>query len=736
MSTVAPVNKNLPSSDGTAPLHSHRNKVSELSKYHPYNVLWAQLGDLYGSVGTPLRLAKTVVCGAQTLTINKVLSILTYFVRCGEIQRVRSKKVLNKKDIATVISSQVSDAEKLIRRSNGVSGSAESIQTKRLIRTKTYQNNISSMPNNNASNGTLENGTFFKKNDIIPNGELLPTNIENSDCVDAARERYEFEAAHEAIHMDERKCRSSAVNECHSNGTNHIIDKVDASEQSDWNGNVESDSLHIVRWEPMKNAKYCTNIVATYDVGHSLTEGDRQNNNDIYDNSYSNNVDSISKSNNIDSNSIHKKTDYLSSKTTVVACSQHSHFKTSTAKCLQGSSSAQAATLVTMERTALASPPIPRENGKRIDDTCISSYLDVDPIHMPYSIESERTAYTSMDFTNNNARSSANVVFVLGDNDVLSGLKPSPHHASLAPSAIIGMHDEVTTHANDLGEIAASAQSSTHKAHIIYAANGQEHPSNDIPQASTSMALNMVDKKKNCKKHCSHKKHSGVKFNFEQYPQIVTNYMKNKNLDITSYDFLEKGLKLEQENTFNYGASSASVLPIAVPEEGRDSDEHIDDEECECCANTFRILQTPSNATELEFSNDDGNYPVPTAKTTDTTELNEPSEQTVATSSFRSKHLEVNHGRSIQSDSTKKREDAQSTPRSTKEAKKDVLDLIAIPIPKTIFIDETKQRIRPGYVPSLFVGVTDHYIPDMVLQVSHISVIKNVYMDLNDVFLS
>ncbi|XP_068134958.1 folliculin-interacting protein 2 isoform X2 [Hyperolius riggenbachi] len=60
--------------------------VSLLAKSHPYNPLWAQLGDLYGALGSPVRMTRTVVVGKRKDLVQRILYILTYFIRCSELQ--------------------------------------------------------------------------------------------------------------------------------------------------------------------------------------------------------------------------------------------------------------------------------------------------------------------------------------------------------------------------------------------------------------------------------------------------------------------------------------------------------------------------------------------------------------------------------------------------------------------------------------------------------------------------
>ncbi|XP_034062448.1 folliculin-interacting protein 1 isoform X1 [Gymnodraco acuticeps] len=67
-------------------LEKHSSKsVDMLAKTHPYNPLWAQLGDLYGAIGSPVRLSRTVVVGRRQELVQRLLYILTYFIRCSEL---------------------------------------------------------------------------------------------------------------------------------------------------------------------------------------------------------------------------------------------------------------------------------------------------------------------------------------------------------------------------------------------------------------------------------------------------------------------------------------------------------------------------------------------------------------------------------------------------------------------------------------------------------------------------
>ncbi|XP_078407120.1 folliculin-interacting protein 1 isoform X2 [Cetorhinus maximus] len=68
--------------------HSSRS-VDMLSKSNPYNPLWAQLVDLHGAIGSPVRLARTVLIGKRQELVQRLLHFLTYFIRCSELQETQ-----------------------------------------------------------------------------------------------------------------------------------------------------------------------------------------------------------------------------------------------------------------------------------------------------------------------------------------------------------------------------------------------------------------------------------------------------------------------------------------------------------------------------------------------------------------------------------------------------------------------------------------------------------------------
>lgn len=80
--TVAPVDNEL---SATCLDKSNAQWLNIFGRTHPYNPLWAQLGDLYGAIGFPRRLTRTVIVGLNADLVRQLLNILSYFIRCAEI---------------------------------------------------------------------------------------------------------------------------------------------------------------------------------------------------------------------------------------------------------------------------------------------------------------------------------------------------------------------------------------------------------------------------------------------------------------------------------------------------------------------------------------------------------------------------------------------------------------------------------------------------------------------------
>lgn len=683
--TVAPMTMDVSTSRThvAAAVLQSQAKMSEISKFHPYNVLWAQLGDLYGSIGNPSKLSKTIVCGTQSITVRKVLNILTYFIRCGEIKRLSSTKIIE----LDVIDDAINDtAVKPNIKCEVKANAGYDAKPKGLSRTKTFVKDLTAVDDstNDYAMQTKENDipnvlpfreSQFVQQELRIGNSQMHTSIEMNPDRELNIQNYKFEDAR-PLNANIKLLITSPENDRHDCETaaeaiDYVLKKIDGVEPLTLGELIPANGIgHGDRPESNQPTKILWNIEPVRD-GIRVEQWPR-----------------FSKMNtNI------PKTDADRNGCTELKRSRSLNNKTNgTVKRIAHQRATE--TVVTarppLARFASLSDLITANSGGNASD-CMQ--WGIEPVKEIICHDKEIYVDGAQKRMENehilrpppiDKRNDSSVVFVLGDNDVLSGLK------STTPSPVPPeMENGVNSIANNIEGISIKPVEGVSNEAIRSVSNtsvGAASPANGNTSTEST--------RKKTKKHCTHKKHSGVKFNFEQYPQIVTNYMKNKNLDITSYDFLEKGLKLEQENALNFGATStANMLPMMAPEEIEEDDE--EEEQCECCATSFRVLQTPSNATELEFNNEDNTYPVPTI----------------------SKVASKSSDNQTQSAATKQTENDKPVPRIENNA----IDLIRLPIPKTTLNNDKnrklEQKIGPGFVPSLFIGITDHYIADMVLQV-------------------
>lgn len=61
--------------------------IFQIKGLRPYNPIWAQLNDLNGILGSPLKSARTVIAGCETgkNNIASIIKVLTYFIRCYNV---------------------------------------------------------------------------------------------------------------------------------------------------------------------------------------------------------------------------------------------------------------------------------------------------------------------------------------------------------------------------------------------------------------------------------------------------------------------------------------------------------------------------------------------------------------------------------------------------------------------------------------------------------------------------
>jgi hypothetical protein len=88
LKTHYPLIKLLKNKEKISQTLTHESPLQNVleSKQQQYNAAMAQFLELCGSVGLGCRLAKTVVVGADSELINQVLFILSYFIRCSNVE--------------------------------------------------------------------------------------------------------------------------------------------------------------------------------------------------------------------------------------------------------------------------------------------------------------------------------------------------------------------------------------------------------------------------------------------------------------------------------------------------------------------------------------------------------------------------------------------------------------------------------------------------------------------------
>jgi folliculin-interacting protein 2 len=563
-------------------LQEENFKLSEISKLYPYNALWAQLGDLYGAITNPVKLSKTIICGSEihVKTIEKLLNVLTYFIRCSEIRRNCHTKIFDKENINKCVNQQVNTR----RTAQSFQNSGRLRKSNGLARTATTVKQLSEM------------GADLELDDDLSDEIQLPENLPESDA--------------ETYRLLLKILKKNVMND---------IPKVLAFRDSRFVkqelriGNKSMDTgIEMTAKDKQFLSKYQKNLIGDH-IKFTVTRPDGEADEiielDDEDTDFKNQLDNfISLSNLITANS-------LGGAQTVMKMfwGKEPYKETlnlEQMKHLERISAAHQQQLLGENIEKLKTIPEVSDDGK-------------------------------------------GVVFVLGDNDRLVGLKTSP-----SLQTIQNFGDEV-----------------------------------EVGPAFVTGA-----KKKTCKHN---KKHSGVKFNFEKYPQIATNYMKSKNLEFhefhDGFSAVEKGLKMEGEQMKSCGASTSHTMSdFPSTNTLQSQDETESEDECDVCryGSNAHYLQTPSNATDLEFSGDqshESDFLSPTARFT-------------VSEAVTSQHFQF-----------------LQTLDENCELKSDDEDvkIVEIPILESVRAPSIQDDImKPGFTSSLFTAAADHYIPDMILQVN------------------
>lgn len=462
-----------------APTSVQKKELDYLNNSHPYNPLWAQIGELYGAIGTPPRISRTFVCSKKNATtVNRILCVLSYFIRCGEVKRfdVKSKK----------ISWETLD---YLVDNNKPEG---------LFQTVDSEVNSDS----GVSSDYIEMSTFSSNTSLVDiRSEVGMTNL--MDCERSPIRRDENNSGQSMALKRTKSCNTKLKNSGISN-------------QYSTDFNLSESSLCSIK-----------TLVPS-------TECSSKNNESLFINSSSDKAQSNQQMIN-DSNIRNDHIRCFSEQNNRILETDNSKRSFFLSESIEPQSSSN---LININRNE---PEIRNESSNNVEKR--------------------------------------DVLFVLGDNEPLIRIKnihdsdssgfDSPDTKSLMSD------DSIDNRISCLENFAQATLSSD---------------SLDSSLDKTLQAKVCCVQKSLCK-HSKLKKHSGVKFEFDKYPQIVTNYMKSKNLELLDRHMIGKPGNLKIEGIEFEGGTSL----LSIPDEA---------DSCDNCALNAQTLQTPSNASELEFTSD------------------------------------------------------------------------------------------------------------------------------------
>ncbi|KAH8268744.1 hypothetical protein KR018_000575, partial [Drosophila ironensis] len=687
------------SASASAAAIEQRAKLQQVAQKHPYNALWAQLGDLYGAIGMPPKLVRTIVCGAEKLWVEKLLNVLTYFIRCSEVRRAAKREDFNKQLINDLVAQSQSQGQA----GNQERHKSPPAQMRGLSRAATCKQNLNAIADdgddeiefsedNVDGEVMIETGDgmqSLKKNEIPTvlafrdshfvqqelriGNYLMDTGIEKKTLLQRQAQQY-FQTGKDGrirLTVTTPDNVELCMEEEQSSGTTGSVGT----------GSVDDGAIEAIEFEdtneeaPPKKNFFWNMVPAVAGVKEVVKEGlslsdlaKLHQGIRMINRKLERRCSSISVEGNPD----------------LPAKVQGGDFEPLTQE--RRASHLSLSDLITQnsmgksDRMTWGIEPI-KEN------VSLEEQIHFDHCHKQIEREHGICRQTSADNGNG-------VVFVLGDNEPLINLKKSSEDLST----------EQDTKPTTL---------------MLCAQHQRTHDS---------------------------KKHSGMKFNFEQYPQIATNYMKSKNLVMSNYDLLmDKATKLEASEaaaalkgsdstaTLAASTSSTAALPLNPTAPITTS---AGSERCVICSSGTTSAtwnQTPSNATELEFETDEvhcynqsGNsssmalQSVNSAASIDTLKsaaTAEPSSPPPISS-----HVQTTYMRKQQPKRVPSGRSSVSSVAAKCAAVNVSQQLLKLPVPGIKELpqddDSPGDQLRAGFIPSLLLGVSDHYVSDMVLQVS------------------
>ncbi|XP_073837106.1 uncharacterized protein isoform X2 [Musca autumnalis] len=730
-----------------------RAKLLQVSQKHPYNALWAQMGDLFGAIGLPPKLARTVIYGTEKLSVERLLNVLTYFIRCGEVRRSAKKEDFSKDAINEIVAQTKNETFKKSSKRLGN-------ETNRIL---------TGIPNCGGGGGGIRSG-LTRSQTCKQNLSLHDIADDNSFAFCERDEEYEEED--ETDHLTDEAIRTYKKNEIPT-----VLAFRDSRfvQQELRIGNYLMDTgiekNSVAQYQKAKAKETSNNRAMEGRIRLTLTTPD--NVELIVEDSSSCGVANVeegvmeaieietlpaekSKDKPSSSKEHRKKRPFFWSMTTAEVKEGLSlNDVNKLQQCLARTEAQQQrdeedkAKLRNPATQHLSLSDLITQNSIGKSD-CPMTW-GVEPVKENVSLEEQ----IHFDFCHKlierehgisrNKEEGSGVVFVLGDNEPLVNIKRSTE--DLSSDVIDSNHPPPTT------TITTDSTQQQKSEHFLCPLHQRLH--NPLTDASNTTNTGSQQLKK----------HSGVKFNFEQYPQIVTNYMKSKNLLMTNYDLLmDKCSKLEAQNNSpdsrQIDANNSSTLTSTFPQSKQTtSSATTPTPNCIVCQGLVNAYQTPSNATELEFETDEvhgfGNKTKTPAASPSTPALttvsSQASVQTLISSNDQGNAPALSGGE-VNANDVEMRELLQ-TPTSeapkktffTGNQKKcssqrgsvssvaakcaaanEAMHLLQMPIPPVKDIPQDDElsgdmKLPVGFIPSLFLNVNDHYVPDMVLQGTYAS---------------
>lgn len=724
-------NSRRSSSSASSAAIERRAKLLQVSQKHPYNALWAQLGDLYGAIGMPPKLARTIIYGTEKMWVEKLLNVLTYFIRCSEVRRAAKREDFNKQLINELVVGQTTAQDG--GGAGGAAGRHKSPPTLRrrtglgMSRTTTCKHNL---------NAIVDDADLLQDQEMGSDEEaqLLEQQLQ--------LELQQQQEAEDAQFMG-TTLKKNEIPTVLAFRDSHFVQQELRIGNYLMDTGIEKKSLLARQAQQYfrtgKDGRIRLTVTTPENVELCMEEDS--------------NASSVGTGGSIDDGAI-EALEFDESKTPTPAANDAEQQKKKNFfwKIVPTAGVKEGLSLSDLAKLQQGVKIINRKLERRCSSYSVESNSPpmIDATDSSFAPE-RRVSHLSLSdlITQNSMGKSGRMTW---------GIEPIKENVSLEEQ----MHFD---HCQKLIErehgICRGQTSATDNGNGVVFVLGDNEPLINLKKSNEDLtdAMQMVDASKTqqqqqqqaplCalhqRSHDASKKHSGMKFNFEQYPQIATNYMKSKNLLMSNYDLLmDKASKLEaneslkpsdstvtlqqqhqqqQQQQAELAASSSSLAAITTS-----SVAAVGSDRCVVCnsGNISATYQTPSNATELEFETD---------------EMHCYNESNNSSNSCSNVLQSVNSAASI--DTLKSMPEPMSTPNYTRRqqnkrvpsqrgsvssvaakcaAVNEAQQLLKLPVPGIKELPQEDEppgdKLRAGFIPSLLLSVSDHYVSDMVLQVS------------------